>query len=82
MTLVELFEGAATEVHGPLPVGVTVSSQIESLDIDSMDLIEITMIMEERLDVTFEPSAFDQVTTVGDVVSVFEQLMNDGAGEL
>jgi acyl carrier protein len=44
------------------------SSLLESLDVDSLDLVEIAQILEERFGVVIEPDHMKGVTTVGDAI--------------
>lgn len=46
----------------------------EDLKIDSLDAIEISMILEEKLDIEFEESDMDGVVTIGDLVKVVEKI--------
>jgi acyl carrier protein len=41
---------------------------LEVLDIDSLDLVEIGQVLEERFGVLIEPSHMKDVTTVGDAI--------------
>lgn len=45
------------------------SSLLESLDIDSLDLVEIAQVLEERFGVTIEPDHMKDVTTVEDAIN-------------
>ncbi len=41
---------------------------LEVLDIDSLDLVEIGQVLEERFGILIEPSHMKDVTTVGDAI--------------
>lgn len=73
--LVKALVTAAEEVLGEVPQGLTEASSIaEDLGADSLDLLEIVMALEERLDLTADEQDFVGVTTVGDAVDVLERL--------
>jgi len=44
----------------------------DDLDIDSLDLVEVALALEEALDLTLPEEDMDEVTTVGDIVSLIE----------
>ena len=57
---------------------------LEESGVDSLDLIEISMIMEGDLGVVTTQSDFNDVTSIGGVIDTFERLIAaqaDGAGE-
>jgi acyl carrier protein len=48
---------------------ITLESQIvDDLDADSLDVIELLMMLEEEFDIEIPDSDLDQLNTVGDVV--------------
>ena len=69
--LLEVFADAMREVVDEVPETVALDDQIADLGVDSLSLVEIVMIIEERLDVATESDDFDGVTTVGDALAVF-----------
>lgn len=40
------------------------------LDVDSLDLVELTQVVEERYDIDLENADFKKIKTVGDVVDL------------
>lgn len=73
--LVAVFTRAAMEVLGQLPATVTPETPIAELDIDSLALLEITMVIEEELDVEVASEEFQGVESVGDALAVFERAL-------
>lgn len=51
---------------------VTGASLKDDLEIDSLDLVEVALALEEALGLTFPEEDMDQVATVGDMVSLIE----------
>jgi acyl carrier protein len=43
---------------------------LEAIDIDSLDLVELTQVVEETYDIDLEGSDFKSIKTVGDVVDL------------
>jgi acyl carrier protein len=43
---------------------------LEAIDIDSLDLVELTQVVEETYDIDLEGSDFKNIKTVGDVVDL------------
>lgn len=46
----------------------------EDLNIDSLEAVEIAMLLEDKLDIILEENDMDDVVTVGDLVSVIEKI--------
>ncbi len=62
----EVLKEAAVEVLGVSPEAVTVEARFkEDLEADSLDLVELVMALEERLDITVPEEDLGEVTTVG-----------------
>ena len=55
---------------GADPDAVTRDATLEDIDIDSLDLVELTQVIEETYDVDLEGSDFKDIKTVGDVVDL------------
>jgi acyl carrier protein len=49
---------------------VTRDATLEDIDIDSLDLVELTQVVEETYDIDLEGSDFKNIKTVGDVVDL------------
>ena len=73
--LIEIFREAAIEVCGEVDGDITADALVEDLGIDSMDMIEIGMIVEERLDIVIKSEDFEGVTTVAGALAVFDRLV-------
>jgi acyl carrier protein len=67
---------AVQEVTGEDIAEAPDGATLEALGIDSLDLIEIGMLVEEEFDVLLETDAFDDVTTVGEVCEVIAKQLN------
>jgi len=60
----------SVEVLGVDAAQVTEGARLfADLDADSLDVVELVMAIEERLDVTIPESELDNINTVGDAVS-------------
>ena len=49
---------------------VTRDATLEDIDIDSLDLVELTQVVEEQYDIDLEGSDFKNIKTVGDVIDL------------
>lgn len=67
------FRSAVEEILGQLP-DFEATTPIEDVGIDSLDLIEVGMIMEDEYGVEMTDKHFEDVKVVGDVLSVFADL--------
>ena len=52
---------------------VTLETRLESLGLDSLDMVEFVMELEEEFDITVEDSAAESWQTVGDIISYVEK---------
>lgn len=62
----ERFKKCAVEVLSVDDVQVVPEATFESLDADSLDLVELVMALEEEFDVTVEEEELEGVTAVKD----------------
>lgn len=53
---------------GPNRAEVTREATFEQLDVDSLDLVEIAQVVEERWGIAFDPQDFSDVKTVGEAI--------------
>jgi acyl carrier protein len=61
----------AVEVLGAEPDQVTEASRFkEDLDADSLDLVELVMLLEERFDISVPEEDLENVATVGQAVDL------------
>jgi acyl carrier protein len=63
-----MIEALAT--MGPEPGQITRDAKLEDLEIDSLDLIELLQIAEERFGVEINPDDAKDVKTVGDALDL------------
>ncbi|HEU4393535.1 MAG TPA: phosphopantetheine-binding protein [Solirubrobacterales bacterium] len=64
----ELIVSELSELADLKPEEITDDATLEDLDIDSLDLVELAQIIEERYEVRLERDDFKDVTTVGGAV--------------
>jgi acyl carrier protein len=57
-------------LFGPEPEEVTREATLESLDVDSLDMVELGQLVEEKYGVRLQPQDFEGVTTVGEAVDI------------
>jgi len=55
---------------GPEPEQVTRDATFESLDIDSLDLVEVAQIVEEEFGVVLKGEDMEKLNTVGDAIDL------------
>ena len=53
------------------------SSLRDDLGFDSLDQIEICMMVEHRLDISIPDEEADNVKTIGDVIALIDRLVNN-----
>jgi acyl carrier protein len=49
---------------------VTLDATLEDIDVDSLDLVELTQVVEETYSIDLEGADFKKIKTVGDVVAL------------
>ncbi len=67
---VETTVNEALESFGAEPADITREATLESLDIDSLDLAELSQIAEEKYGVALKGSDAERLKTVGDCVDL------------
>jgi len=55
---------------GADPDVLTREATLEEVDVDSLDLVELTQVIEERYEIDLESADFEKIKTVGDVVDL------------
>lgn len=55
---------------------ITRDATFESLDLDSLDIVELSMNIEDELQVHISEDEAAQLSTVGDVISLLESKVN------
>lgn len=68
-------ERAVLEVRGISSDQLDLSATLQLLNIDSLDLVEIGMIVEEAFSTRIEADDFRDCITYGDVLTVFRKLV-------
>ncbi len=66
----KLFDRAFSEVCPPTELDIVDELPLANLGVSSLDIVEMTMVMEEKGELQFPEDAFAEVRTVGDVVDV------------
>lgn len=55
---------------GAEPDAVTREATLDSIDVDSLDLVELTQVVEETYSIDLDEADFKKIKTVGDVVDL------------
>ena len=55
---------------GPEPEDVTRDATFESLDVDSLDLVEVAQVIEEEFGVVLKGEDMEKLNTVGDAIDL------------
>jgi len=55
---------------GPDPASITRDATFEDLDVDSLDLVEVAQVVEERWGIEFDPQDFTNVKTFGEALDL------------
>jgi acyl carrier protein len=55
---------------GADPEALSRDATLESVDVDSLDLVELTQVVEERYEIDLDSADFKQIKTVGDIVDL------------
>jgi acyl carrier protein len=66
----QLIVDELSELADLKPEEIKPEATFEDLDIDSLDLVELAQIIEERYDVRLERDDFKDITTVGAAIDV------------
>ena len=67
----KIFE--SLQQFGADPEALSRDATLEDVDIDSLDLVELTQEVEETYDINLENEDFKNVKTVGDIVDLVHQ---------
>jgi len=60
----------ALEQFGADPSALTRDATLEEVDVDSLDLVELTQVVEDEYEIDLENADFKKVKTVGDVIDL------------
>lgn len=66
---------AVEEICGLEPAVLVDDADLETLGIDSLDLIEIGMLIEEKYEIEVDSEAFADAATFGQAVAVFDRII-------
>ena len=69
-TQVEQRVFAALESFGAEPTEISLDATFKQLDVDSLDLAELSQIVEDEYDVEIKSGDVERLKTVGDVVAL------------
>ena len=78
MTVRDDVVGAVGEVCGVVAEELKDEATLDGLEIDSLDLIEVGMIMEVKHGIRVSSDDFEDVSTFGDAVAVFDRIVASG----
>lgn len=48
------------------------TTQLSDLDIDSIDMLDFIMLIEEKFEIEFEEDELDEIETLGDIAELIE----------
>lgn len=54
------------------PDEIDLDGKISDLDIDSIDLVDFIMVIEDEFDIEFSDEELDEIDTLSDIVSLIE----------
>lgn len=69
----ELIVTELAELADVDPERMTPDATLADLDVDSLDLVELAQIIEERYEVTLERDDFKDVSTLGEAIAVITE---------
>jgi acyl carrier protein len=69
-TQVEQRVFAALESFGAEPTEISLDATFKQLDVDSLDLAELSQIVEDEYDIELKSTDVERLKTVGDVVAL------------
>lgn len=70
--VMQRFETILTTTFGVPAEDISPDATFESLGLDSLDVVELTLVIEEELGVKIEDEELEDVRTVGDAVARVE----------
>lgn len=75
------FESALVETFGVPADEVSPDAEFEAMGLDSLDVVELTLILEEKTGVKLEDEELEDVRTVQDaILKVIDKQVASGAG--
>lgn len=80
MSVFEVVRKVIHEIKDIPAEKITMESRFEEdLEADSLDIVEMLMLLEEKYDFSVPEEALDEMKTVKDVVEYFESKINQNA---
>jgi acyl carrier protein len=73
--VIELFKQAALEVHGREMGALDATTEISTLGLDSVAVMEITWCLEERLKIRIPDEGLAEVETLGELDTLIRRLI-------
>lgn len=82
MTVLDEVKKALSKVNPGLDDGKIVPGALlkDDLDIDSLDLVEVAMALEDVYSLTLQEDEVDSIKTVGDIVTLIEARLKVKSG--
>ena len=74
----DVFEKVTSIISEQLEISrkeMTLETTFESLDADSLDLVELVMAFEEEFDIEISDEEIEKIKTIGDVVTTIEGIL-------
>jgi acyl carrier protein len=69
--VIKMLQEVASEILGVEPAAVTADAKFkDDLDADSLDLVEVVMALEEKLDISIPEDELADILTVGQAADV------------
>ncbi|MBX7114378.1 MAG: acyl carrier protein [Myxococcaceae bacterium] len=78
VNMISLFQAAALEVNGKKLDGLTASTVISKLGMDSVAVMELVSYFEEKLSIRMPDEDLAQVQTLGDLHNLVKRLVPAG----
>lgn len=80
MQVLEVLKDIIVEIKDCEADAITMEASFEEdLEADSLDIVEMLMLLEEKYDIQIPEEAAEQLKTVGDAVRYVESLLADKA---
>lgn len=72
----DTFDTIKEKLEDYFEVTISKDTTFKSLEMDSLDMIEVQMLVEEPFDIIVPDDAMMQLQTVGDLVQLVESIIN------
>jgi acyl carrier protein len=71
-TLIDTFSSILVDTFGVEADQVSTDASFEELGLDSLDVVELTLVLEEQTGVKLEDAELEDIRTVGDAIAKVE----------